>query len=334
MDSPTTFLNQSLDLAYFILSFQSVPPHQRYILALKGGELCQPSIFSCRAMSIECKLFPAKLDFPLATEDAARLVGGEHAIRLTAGVVGFDRLASHTAVRVLWCSGVDHERLEILAHCEQLEALYLEDVRVPHLDALVALGELDVLGVDGAAKVESLDWLGHMHSLSQLRLQGLPRINSLEALSAQVKLEALDVSGSMWTRMKVDTFTCLSELRELRVLYLTNIQCLDGSLDVLAGLPHLQELHIAGFYRWEEFARLSGLRSDIRCDWFKPFLELEHQSCDTCGGPLVLLTGKGQPTLCRQCKAGRIQRHVDRFLRVAHEAAQQGAAERQDVRPN
>jgi hypothetical protein len=277
-------------------------------------------------MSIDCKLFPAKLEFPPATEDAAQLVGDEHAIRLTAGVVGFHRLASHTAVRLLWCSGIDQERLKILAQCKELEALYVEDVRVPHIEALGALGRLDVLGVDGATKVESLDWLGHMHPLTQLRLQGLPRVHALEPISAQVKLKALDVSGSTWTRMQVDSFGCLAELRELRVLYLTNIQCLDGSLDVLAGLPYLQELHLAGFYRWEEFARLSGLRPDVRCDWFKPFLELEHQSCGACGGQLVLLTGKRQPTLCRQCKAGRIQKHVDRFLRVANEAAQQRAA--------
>jgi hypothetical protein len=277
-------------------------------------------------MSMDCKLFPAELEFPLATKDAARLVGDESAIRLTADVVGFERLARHTAVRALWCFGIDHERLEILAQCEQLEALYLEDVRVPSLEALGALGKLDVLGVDGATNVETLDWLGHLRPLSQLRLQGLPRVHSLEPLSAQVKARALDVSGSIWTRMKVESFACLSELLELRILYLYNIQCLDGSLDVLAGLPHLQELHIAGFYEWEKFARLSGLRPDVRCDWFQPFVELEHQSCTTCGCQLVLLTGKRQPTLCRQCEAGRIQRHVDRFLRVADEAAQQGDA--------
>ncbi|HSR51590.1 MAG TPA: hypothetical protein VLV83_12235 [Acidobacteriota bacterium] len=277
-------------------------------------------------MSTDCKLFPAKLKFPPATQDVARLVGDEHALRLTADAVGFERLASHAAVRVLWCFGIGDERLEILAQCQQLEALYLEDVRVPSLEALGALGSLDALGVDGATRVESLDWLAHVPALSHLRLQGLPRVHSLESLSTQPGLKALDVSGSTWTRMKVDSFAGLAELSELRVLYLTNIQCLDGSLDVLAGLPYLQELHIAGFYPWEEFARLSGLRPDLRCDWLEPFVELKHQSCDACGGQLVLLTGKRQPTLCRQCKADRIQRHADRFLRVAHEAARQGAA--------
>jgi hypothetical protein len=272
-------------------------------------------------MSTDCKLFPAKLQLPPATQDAARLVGDEPSIRLTADVVGFDLLAHHTAVRVLWCFGIDQERVEILAECKQLEALYLEDVRVPQLEALGALEKLEVLGVDGATKIVSLDWLDRMPALTQLRLQGLPRVHSLEPITAQVKLRALDVSGSMWTRMKVDSFASLSALRELRTLYLTNIECRDGSLDVLAGLPYLEELYIAGFYGWEVFARLSGLRPDIRCGWFKPFLEIEHQRCDVCGGQLVLLTGKGQPTLCRQCKADRIQKHVDRFLRVAGEAA-------------
>jgi hypothetical protein len=270
---------------------------------------------------VTAKLFPAKLDFPPSTNDVARLVGDERAIRLTTDVAGFDRLASHTAVRELWCFGIDQARLEILAQCRELEALYLEDVRVAHLDALGALGRLEVLGVDGATKVASLEWLDGLRPLTQLRLQGLPRVRSLEPLSRQVTLEALDVSGSMWTRMKVDSFAWLSALRELRLLYLTNIQSRDGSLDVLAGLPNLEELHIAAFYGWEQFARLSGLRPDIRCAWLNAFLEIEHRRCDVCGGPLVLLTGKGQPTLCRQCKAGRVQKHVDRFLRVASEAA-------------
>jgi hypothetical protein len=216
--------------------------------------------------------------------------------------------------------------VDALARCAQLEALYLEDVRLPDLEPLRSLERLDVLGVDGATKFESLDWLRHMGSLLELRLQGLPRVNSLEPLCALTKLNALDVSGSMWTRMKVESFACLSDLRELRVLYLTNIQCLDGSLDVLAGLPNLKKLHIAGFYGWEEFARLSGLRPDIECDWFKPFVLFEHQACKACGSELVMLTGKRQPTICPQCNASRLQKHVHRFSRVAQEAAKRAAA--------
>lgn len=87
-------------------------------------------------------------------------------------------------------------------------------------------------------------------------------------------------------------------------------------------IGHTDIIGRAQFYDWEQFARLSRLRPEIRCEWFKPFVELKHQSCRACGGQLVLLTGKRQPTLCRQCQADRILRHEERFLRLAKEAAQ------------
>lgn len=277
-------------------------------------------------MSITCKLFPAKLDFPPATQDVCQLSGDETVIRLTANSVGFDQLASHATVQILWCSRIDRERLEVLSRCEQLEALYIEDIRVQHLEPLGALDKLDVLGVDGATKVGKLDWLGQVRPLSQLRLQGLPRVSSLEGLTAQDGLKMLDVSGSMWTRMKVASFACLSELQKLRSLYLTNIQSLDGSLRMLADLPHLVDLHIAQFYDWTEFAQLAGLRPDVRCDSFEPFSESAGEKCDACGTELVMLTGKRQPTICPKCKASRFLNHVERFSDAAKKAAQQSGA--------
>ena len=131
-------------------------------------------------MDFDCKLFSAKLGFPQATEDVGQLSGDEAMIRLTAKSVGFDQLSSHPTVQALWCFGFDRRMLEALSGCEQLEALCMEQVRLRHLEPLGALGKLDVLGVDGATKVGELDWLGQVRPLSQLRLQDLPRVRSLE----------------------------------------------------------------------------------------------------------------------------------------------------------
>lgn len=269
------------------------------------------------------RLFPAKIGFPPAVEDIGDLSGDEPLVRLQRDAVGIEHLANHRALRTLWCSGIDAERLEALARCEQLEELYLEDVRGHDLEPLTALTRLEVLGIDGATKVESLDWLDGVRPLLELRLQHFPRVRSLEPLASQPELRALDVSGSTWGRMRVAWFSPLSALRGLRLLYLTNIQCRDGSLRVIAGLDQLTELHIAGFHDWQEFATLSGLSPDIRCDWFEPFVELGHEACAVCGTPLVMLTGKRQPTLCPRCNANRVERHVNRFLRARKKAARQ-----------
>ena len=273
-------------------------------------------------MRIDCKMFPAKLDFPPATRDVGSLTGDEKLVRLTADVAGFGKLIDHPAMRALWCFGVDDKRLAVISRCESLEALYIEEARVRDLAPLAALRRLDVLCVDGATKVDSLAWLSRISPLSQLRLQHFPLVSTLAPVVAQPGIRALEVSGSMWARMKVDSFRPLSGLPGLRLLYLTNIAALDGSIQPLADLEQLRELHIAGFYEWQEFARLAGLRPDIVCSWFQPFVEFAHQKCDKCGGNLVMLTGKRQPSLCPSCHSDRIQRHVDRFMRVQREAAQ------------
>ncbi len=277
-------------------------------------------------MSIACKLFPAKLDFPNAVKDLSSLSGEETTVRLTADAVGFHEIAGHPGVRTLWCCGIDESRLATIVQCERLEALYLEDVRATDLVDLAAVRRLSVLSVDGATKVNALEWLARLAPLSQLRLQHFPQVRTLEPLAAQGQLEALDVSGSMWTRMKVGSFAPLGDLSNLRLLYLTNIAAHDGSLRPLARLKQLQELHVARFYSWQEFAALAGSLPGVNCSWFAPFVTFESQSCDACNGSLVMLTGKRQPTICPRCSADRVRRHVDRFTRGVQQAAQQANA--------
>lgn len=276
--------------------------------------------------SIDCKLFPAKLDFPPAVSDVGHLAGDEEVVRLTADAVGFAQLPDHSALRTLWCFGIDDRRLAFLARCDSLESLYVEEVNVDDLEPLATLRHLHVLSIDGATKVESLSWLGRISSLSQLRLQHFPRVSTLEQISAQREVVALDVSGSMWTRMRVESFKPLEDLTELRMLYLTNIVSLDGSIQPLAELKHLRELCTANFYSWQEFATLAGVRPDIACSWFEPLSQFPHQVCEECRGDLVMLTGRRQPTLCPTCDADRVQKHVGRFIQLKRKAAQQSLA--------
>jgi hypothetical protein len=271
-------------------------------------------------MTIDCRLFPARLNFPAAVNDVGHLTGDEEVVRLTGDAAGFGRLPEHRALRTLWCIGIDGRRLAILARCDSLESLYIEDVRVRDLEPLAALRRVQVLSIDGATRVESLSWLRRFRSLSQLRLQHFPRVSTLDPISVQHAVVALDVSGSMWTRMSVESFRPLADLTELRSLYLTNIVSLDGSIQPFAELKQLRELYTANFYSWQEFATLAGVRPDIECSWFKPLTELPFQLCETCRSSLVMLTGRRQPRLCPRCDAGRVQRHEERFMELKRKA--------------
>lgn len=271
-------------------------------------------------MTTEIKIHPAKLDFPEATQDLSTLTGTETLLSLTAKVEGFERLADLRELRTLWCSGIDAFRLDIIQRCEHLEALYIEDVRTTSLDGLRRLSKLSVLSINGATKVESLKWLDQLPPLAQLHLEHFPRVRDLSALRFHPHLHVLDVSGSMWTRMKVESFQPIGDLRDLRILYLTNIQAADGSLRPLRNLKKLSELNIADSYKWQEFAELSASLRDTECSWFEPFMNDFGERCDSCGTDLVMLTGKGQPTVCPRCRRDRVEAHTKRFENAAQQA--------------
>lgn len=60
------------------------------------------------------------------------------------------------------------------------------------------------------------------------------------------------------------------------------------------------------------------------CKWFRPYLDLVNSGigrCAKCGhDSLVMLTGKGGPTLCKNCDSVRVKRHDDAFNLVKQNA--------------
>lgn len=271
-------------------------------------------------MTTEPKIHPNLLDFPEATGDLSTLTGTETILRLTGKAEGFELLADLHELRTLWCSAIDTSRIDIIQQCSNLEALYIEEVRAKSLEGLERLSKLSVLSIEGATRVGSLDWLAQLPPLTQLRLEHFPTVGDLSALRSHPHLDVLDVSGSMWTRMKVESFQPVGDLLDLRILYLTNIQATDGSLRPLRKLVKLSNLNIASFYTWQEFAGLSAFLRDTECSWFAPFVDCSWQRCDSCGTHLVLLTGKGLPTVCPQCRRDRVETHAERFQKVAQQA--------------
>lgn len=270
-------------------------------------------------MTTTCQIHPSIQTFPPATHDLSTLTGTETALRLTAKVKGFERLTDLPDLRTLWCFNIDTTRLEIIRRCKRLKTLYIEAAKTTKLGDLGQLSDLKILSIDGASKVDSLDWLAHIPPLTQLRIQHFPRLDNLKALRFQPDLHVLEVSGSLWTSMRVESFQPIGNLAELRILYLTNIHTADGSLRPLAKLKNLDLLVTAGFHDWQEFAALSAALPDTQCSWFAPFVAGTGR-CESCGTDLVMPTGRGQRQACPQCKRSQVEAHVLRFQNAAQRA--------------
>jgi hypothetical protein len=121
--------------------------------------------------------------------------------------------------------------------------------------------------------------------------------------------------------MTVASLSPLASLSNLRFLHLTNLKALDESLEPLASLSDLEILDLPNFYPFEEFAKLSARLRKTSCTWFASSTPLGSLQCSKCGETrMVMLTGKGKPTLCASCDEARLLRHDELFKNVAARA--------------
>jgi hypothetical protein len=267
-------------------------------------------------------VFPALAGFPDAVADVGEVARDVKSLRLVSKARNLQVLPQLSQLERLWCFDLNAKSAPIVGRLAGLRRLYVEGIRLPTLGAFAGLTDLEVLSMEGCTRVVSLEELTAFSRVQGLAVIHFPKVRSLTPLSKFESLSALVVAGSIWTRMTVENLNPLSRLRKLRFLHLTNLKALDESLEPLAALAELQTLDLPNFYPVEEFAKLSARLRQTRCNWFEPLVPLRSSSCAKCGRQsMVMLTGKGMPTLCTSCDAVRVRKHDEYFRNVASKAA-------------
>lgn len=267
-------------------------------------------------------IFPAHREWPPAVTDLARVPPTSDRIRLSSGARELEQIASLDRLQALWCATVDAAGLAQIARCQTLTALYVDRVRTGEFGCLGRLEKLEILGLENCSRATSLDALGDLGGLSGLALTHFSRVHDLGPLARLDRLRALAVTGSMSTRMEVASLAPLAGLGRLELLHLTNLKAADESLRPLGSLRNLARLEIANFYPTREFAWLARRLPTTACTWFQPWCELSHMACKRCHRmTLVMLTGKGKPTLCRACHRQAIARHLQAWNELIETSA-------------
>ena len=262
-------------------------------------------------------LYPHEAGFPSAISDVSDAPSTATDVRLVADARGWDRLPALRNLARLWCFRINDERLALITQCRSLKRLYLDGVRVP-LHGVNRLTNLEVLSVDSATRLESLEEVPASLPLEGLSVTNAPKVRSLAPLRERHHLRALNVSGGVWSKMTVDSLGPLAGLGELKYLDLMNLKVQDGSLEPLGSLIGLRELNLPNFYSVHEFAKLAARLRGTQCPWFRPTVDLPNVDCRKCGKEsLVLLTGKRTRTMCRFCDADRIRKHEALFRESA-----------------
>ncbi|HEX6730829.1 MAG TPA: hypothetical protein VF074_12480 [Pyrinomonadaceae bacterium] len=264
------------------------------------------------------RIRPALLPWPKAVETESELHPDIERLRLVDKFKSYEKLKHLPKLKALWCFGIDARALDQIAQCGQLEELHLDyRVKTGDLRVLKNLKLLKVLTLNSCSQINSLNQISEFANLEGLLIENFKNVHSIHELSRMTKLKQLAVSGSIWTRMKIDTLEPLKDLTSLEYLDLSNLKVTDESLKPLEPLRQLRKLDIANFYPMKEFAWLSGRLTNTHCTWFAPYIRMNLE-CEKCKAPTrLMLSGKGKPTLCSNCDALRLGRHVEEFERIS-----------------
>ena len=267
-------------------------------------------------------LFPARAGFPQAVIDVGEASPDITELRLVSKTTHLDSLPGLIHLRRLWCFAVTEKRLSTISRCTTLRRLYLDGVRAGNIGDLRRLTELEVLSIDSATKLNSLEELSVFSTLQGLAVLNSCKVRSLQPLSRMTHLTGLAVAGGMWSRVIVESLLPLSELKGLRYLHLSNLKAQDATLEPLSKLTQLDTLDLPNFYSVAEFARLSARLKGTQCTWFSPTVPVPNIPCTKCAGSTkVILAGRGTKTLCSRCDERKVKEHEDLFRTLAAQAA-------------
>jgi hypothetical protein len=200
----------------------------------------------------------------------------------------------------------------------QLEVLQIKWSNVQDLGAIAGLKHLRALSIGSSTRVQSIEPLAQLSALELLEIENFKALTDFSPLTRLKALRSLSVTGSMWSRQAIESLEPFAQMTGLDELYLDTSSV--RSLRPLAALKGLKELGVGGRLPMEEYAWLSARLPHTQCRWFQPYFELAgtgYTECKRCGrDSMVMLTGKGKPTLCKHCDEIKVSKHVEQYERA------------------
>ena len=150
------------------------------------------------------------------------------------------------------CNGLQVYRLPrrhvpVLAGCRlpRLTALSVRHADTGDLQFLAGFATLENLMVWQCPKLTRFDGLERLTRLRALALNDLGAIESLAPLAALTQLEALGLTGGVWTTQGLPSLQPLRALTKLERLNLVAAKVIDGDLGPLCDLKHLSQLELS-----------------------------------------------------------------------------------------
>jgi hypothetical protein len=173
-------------------------------------------------------------------------------------------------------------------------------------------------------RLDTLAPLQIFTDLQVLKMQGGAKLHDLEPLATMISLRELVLStptgsdGSGRT-INVASYAPLARLTRLERLGLHGVRPRDLDLSSIAEMRHLRALEIGGVKEFglEHFARLSAALPETEGRTLRPFAHIPGWTpCQKCRGEVVILNGaapRSRKFVCQRCHAKLVAAHVAKW---------------------
>lgn len=156
--------------------------------------------------------------------------------------------------------------------------------------------------------------------LKSLWVYSCDRLSTLEGLQSLKELQNLTIWPSFSGTIRIDTLLPLASTPALQNLVFAGTSN-DGTLTPLYGLERLERLFVSNNFSWDQFAHFEAQQPNVDFPWKGGVVYDANPTvltCQSCGRPKAMLTGKGTRLCCPDCDGGRLSKHIKRYRELSH----------------
>ncbi|CRK84579.1 leucine-rich repeat domain-containing protein [Neobacillus massiliamazoniensis] len=214
-------------------------------------------------------------------------------IALQGKTQNLQHLSNLPHIETVWIYTVNQKEFDLIINSINPKTLYIYEMRVEDLSALERLENVEKLYLCWNPKATKLWDMSKNPNLKYLSIEDFKRLNQIDPIESCSYLEELNLSGGIWNTLIINTLSPIKNLQSLKILGLSNIKLKDESLEPISYLKNLLELELSNQFPTEEFARLSVVLPQTKCEYFQPFVKLN----DPIDGKDIMVIGKRKPFL-------------------------------------
>jgi hypothetical protein len=145
---------------------------------------------------------------------------------------------------------------ESICKMKNLKGIFIKWSSIKNLESLTKQRNLLHLNLGLSSGIETIEPIILLQNLITFESENLKKVYDWTPISKMTKLQGLGVNGGMYERLKLESIQFVSNLKELKYLYLISTSILNNSLKPIEELKELRTLRLTNDWSEENFISL------------------------------------------------------------------------------